>query len=144
MVTQTDTGSGAEATDGVLAVPNDEEEQQVRKGAFVQVLASQNSAVADARFSDDEAETAEYLRVVSDDVDETAEDLQVVPDYERRRKEGETAQRCCEEIISKDIKSILAQIVEHHGGKDDGDFNEIRIRRLKAQGVDYLYEHLER
>ena len=81
VMTQTDSGSGADVTDGVHAVSNDEGEQQVGKGECVQVVASKNSAVADARFADDEAETAKYLRVVSDDVDETAEDLRVVPDY---------------------------------------------------------------
>jgi len=86
----------------------------------------------------------ESLRAVSDDVDETAEDLRVVTDYERRREEAETAQKRCADIMSKDIQSILAQIVEDHGGKDDADFNEILKKTLKAQGVDYLYEHLER
>ena len=107
-------------------------------------MASQNSAVADARLADDEAETAECLRVLSDDVDETAEDLRVAPGYERRRDEGEIAKRRREEIMTKDIRSIMAKIVEDHGGKDDADFNEILKITSKAQGVDYLYGRLER
>ena len=68
VMTQTDIGSGADVTDGIHAVSNDEGEQQVGKGECVQVVASlrndrgkaskmetnekpeeQNSAVADAK-----------------------------------------------------------------------------------------------
>ena len=98
VMTQTDTGSGADVTDGVHAVSNDEGEQQVGKGECVQVVASlgddrgkaskmetneqpeeQNSAVADAKCADGETETEEDQRVVADDEAEVA-DSQIMKD----------------------------------------------------------------
>jgi len=86
VMTQTDSGSVANVTEGVHAVSNDEGEQQVGKGECVQVVASlrddrgkaskmetnkqpeeQNSAVADAKCADGETETEEDQRVVADD-----------------------------------------------------------------------------
>ena len=40
VMTQTDTGSGPEVTDGIHVVSNGEEELFVRKGALVKILAS--------------------------------------------------------------------------------------------------------
>ena len=98
VMTQTDTGSGANVTDGVHAVSNGEGEQQVGKGECVQVVASlgdgrgkaskmetnerpkeQNSAVADAKCADGETETEEDQRVVADDEAEVA-DSQIMKD----------------------------------------------------------------
>ena len=97
-MTQTDSGSGADVTDGVHAVSNDEGEQQVGKGECLQVVASlrdgrgkaskmetneqpeeQNSAVADAKCADGETETEEDQRIVADDEAEVA-DLQILKD----------------------------------------------------------------
>ena len=85
-------------TDGVHTVSNDEGEQQVGKGKCVQVVASlgddrgkaskmetneqpeeQNSAVADAKCADGEAETEEDQRVVADDEAEVV-DSQILKD----------------------------------------------------------------
>ena len=41
-MTQTDTGSGPEVTDGIQVVSNGEEEQHLGKGSLVQILASLN------------------------------------------------------------------------------------------------------